>query len=128
MMRIKFQSVGDFEASLKWLNEASTKAPENAIRDIASAGTSALRSATPIGETGETANGWEPLIEKTQKGVDISFINTAHPESSVNVAKLIETGHATGNGGYVPPRPYIRQAMDSVFESGTDKITKEMIE
>lgn len=127
-MRITFQSVGNFEASMKWLNEASQKSPSNAIRDIAIAGTAALRSATPVGDTGETANGWEPLIEQHPGRVEISFINTAHPESSVNVARLIETGHATGNGGYVPPRPYIRQAMDSVFESGTDKIIKEMIE
>ena len=127
-MRITFESVGDFEETTKWLKEASRKSPIESARDIAAKGVEALSRATPVGETGETASGWISEITSDQSGTDVSFLNIAHPEASVNVAKIIETGHATGNGGYVPPRPYIRQAMDSVFEEGVNKVVKEMIE
>ena len=127
-MRITFESVGDFEETTKWLKEASKKSPIESARDIAAKGVEALSRATPIGDTGETAGGWVGEVTTDSIGTDISFVNVAHPEASVNVAKIIETGHATGNGGYVPPRPYIRQAMDSVFEEGVEKIVKEMTE
>lgn len=127
-MRITFETVGDFEETVKWLKEASAKSPTNSVREIATKGVDALSRATPTGETGETASGWVSEIKDDPTGTEVSFMNIAHPEASVNVARIIETGHATGNGGYVPPRPYIQQAMDSVFEEGIDKVVKEMTE
>ena len=127
-MRIGIESVGDFENATKWLKEASSKSPMDSLRDIADKGVAALTSATPVGDTGETASGWIAQIESNGGSSEVSFVNVAHPEESVNVAKIIETGHGTGNGGYVAPRPYIQKAMDSVFEDGVNKVTKEMIE
>jgi hypothetical protein len=58
--------------------------------------------------------------------VEIGWTNDAHPEASVNIAKLIELGHGTGTGGYVAPKPYIKKAMEPIWKS-TDGVAKELI-
>lgn len=125
-MKISFESVGDFEATTKWLKKAADSSPSRTLNEVGEKAVRALSSATPVGETGETSRGWEYKVESDANGSELSLMNTSHPESVVNVAVLIDKGHATGNGGYVQPRPYIRQTMDSIFEEGTEKIVKEM--
>lgn len=127
-MKVTFDSMGNFENTINWLKQSSNKVPSNTIRDIGREGIASLRANTPIGETGETARGWDVVVETNNNVTEISFVNKAHPESPVNVAKLIDTGHGTGTGGYVPPQPYIRQAMESIFKNAGDKLAKEMSE
>lgn len=124
-MRVSFEDKGSFDNSLKWLNGVANAKTSNAANQVASEGVNALKSNTPK-DTGETASGWTSDIKMTPKGLEISWKNTAHPELQVNLAKLIELGHGTRNGGYVAPRPYIKQSMDSVFKSAGDKLAGEM--
>ena len=124
-MRMSISSKGGFDNATKWLDDVSSKVPSQAINTIASEGVSKLKDGTPR-DTGETASGWASEIKMTAKGVEIVWINTAHPELDVNIAKLIELGHGTGTGGYVSPRPYIKQSMDSVLKTAGDKIAGEM--
>lgn len=128
-MRVTIDTVGDFEKTLDWLNRVKYRTdPTGVLRDIGEKGVQSLSEWTPKGQTGETSAGWRYEVSVDPKGAEVVFKNIAHPEAYVNVAKIIEFGHATGTGGYVPPRPYIRQAMEDVFKSGVDLITKEMTE
>lgn len=122
-MKIKFESKGGFDNVLKWMNKTSNI--QHVTRDLAEYGTNRLTSETPQ-DTGETASGWVSEITTTPTSVEIAWKNVANPESEVNVAKLIELGHGTGTGGYVQPRPYIKQAMEPVWKRLDDK-TKEMM-
>lgn len=122
-MQIKFESKGGFDNVLKWMNKASNI--QHLARDLAEYGKDRLISETPE-DTGETSTGWEYDITTKSNSVEIDWRNVAHPESEVNVAKLIELGHGTGTGGYVPPRPYIKQAMAPVWKSLDDKV-KEVV-
>lgn len=117
---------GSFDNIIRWLNRTKDKLPDSALNSIGRDAVSALRAATPVGETGQTASGWEYKIVPNRSGADISIFNNAHPGESVNIATIKEFGHGTGTGGYVAPRPYIKQAMAPVFGSAGDKVAKEM--
>mgnify|MGYP007126045463 CR=1 FL=1 len=125
-MRISFTSKGDFNATRDWLNKVSNSNPDNVLKTIAKEGEVSLASNTPR-DTGETASGWKSKIERNSKGAEVVWYNDAHPELDVNLAKLIDLGHGTGTGGYVPPKPYIKKSMDGVFGSAGDKIAGELI-
>lgn len=126
-MSVSIESKGGFEKALAWLDEASK--PRKSIvsaKSIAKSGEQVLKNATPK-DTGETANGWRSEVKMTAKGLEIIWYNNAHPELSVNMAKLIELGHGTRTGGYVSPRPYIKNAIRPILDSGGDRIVKELI-
>lgn len=124
-MKISFDSKGDFSNMERWLDKAIKTDMRSPLNQLASQGTKSLASRTPI-DTGETAAGWQADVLKRGDVSEIVWTNTAHPEANVNVAKLIDLGHGTGTGGYVPPRPYIKDAMKPVW-SKIDGIVKELI-
>lgn len=123
-MKIKFESKGGFNNVLKWFDKASNIQP-TMISNIADYGETMLRNGTPE-DTGETASGWKYEMAVNKNSLEIAWKNTAHPESEVNVAKLIDLGHATRTGGYVPPRPYIRRSMAPVWQK-LDNDIKELM-
>lgn len=125
-MRIDVTTSGDFNNTIKWLNEAKDKVPDSTLRNMGREGVAALRSATPKGETGETAAGWDYVVTKRKYGAELAFTNNAHPETQANVAKLIQFGHGTGTGGYVPPRDFINPALRGLLSTAGDRLAKEM--
>lgn len=125
-MEVIFDSKGDFNNIEKWLKEASQSAPANALQQIAADGVASLRGHTPR-DTGATAAGWQSKITSKGGTSEIAWINSAHQEAGVNIAVIIDQGHGTGTGGYVPPKPYIKQAMDSVFATAGEKLEEELI-
>lgn len=113
---VTFESKGSFDAVEKWLKKVSD--PVNVRSTLATVGEDGirqLRANTPM-DTGETASGWKYTITSNRGIHDVSWYNDAHPQSRIPVARLIETGHGTGTGGYVPPRPYIKRSMASVYK------------
>ena len=96
------------------------------LNEIGIKGVSALARATPK-DTSETANSWSYKVVSTDKGFDVAWYNTAHSHTSAPVALLLQYGHGTRNGGYVPGRDYINPALRPIFETASDKILKEMI-
>jgi hypothetical protein len=76
-------------------------------------GVSALAAATPK-TTGETALSWYYDITKSGEFYQINW-NNRHVVNGANIALLINYGHGTGTGGYVPGRPYIMNAMAPIF-------------
>ena len=125
-MKLTFEIKEEFDDILSWLKRVASSNPTNALKQIAGEGTRSLASHTPR-ETGETAAGWTAKITTKGNISEIDWTNNAHPEAGVNIAKIIELGHGTGTGGYVSPRPYIKQAMDPVFNKAGDAVVKEMI-
>lgn len=124
-MRVTFQSKGDWAETRKWLKQVSKGIPTSVVNEIARKGEQALKAGTPK-TTGETATGWYAEVKTRGNISEIVWKNKAHPESRVSVALLIELGHGTRTGGYVPPKPYIKQAMESVWAIAGDVVAKEM--
>lgn len=125
-MNVGIESSGNFDNITRWLTQATNKPPTKTLNQIGKEGVSALKGATPRGETGETAAGWDYRVEQIPEGAEVAYVNNAHPESSANVAKLIQYGHGTGTGGYVPPRDYINPALRATFNNSGDRLAKEM--
>lgn len=125
-MKMSFETKGSFDNTERWLKQAASANPTDILNRIAEDGKKSLSSNTPK-ETGETASGWTSKVTTKGSVSEVAWSNNAHPESEANVAVLIDKGHGTRTGGYVPPRPYIEKAMDPVFNNVGDKIAKELI-
>lgn len=125
-MKIRYETKGDFKRTQSWLNRISRNETIEGFGRLAEEGTKRLSSNTPK-DTGVTAMGWRDQVNKTKDGIEIVWTNVAHPEASVNIAKIIDIGHGTRNGGYVPPRPYIKSSMQPIWDM-VDKMVRELIE
>lgn len=125
-MKVSFESKGDFEVTAEWLKKAANMNPSIVLKQIANDGSKSLAANTPK-DTGETASSWTGKIESKGDISELSWVNTAHPEANVNVAKVIELGHGTGTGGYVSPRPYIKDAMKPIWSDIDKRVVKELI-
>lgn len=87
------------------------------------AGVEALSIATPK-DTGKTANSWTYEVRKDENGqVWLTWMNT-NVVNGVNIAALIQTGHATGGGGYVPPVDYINPALKFIMDDTANEVWK----
>lgn len=124
-MKLVIESKGDFKKVNAWLSGVLNRSPVPELRQIASEGERKLASNTPK-DTGETASGWVSQITTYRNNNVIEWMNVAHPEMLVNIARIIDLGHGTGTGGYVPPRPYIHKSMSSVWNNSGDKLSKEL--
>lgn len=124
-MKVSFESVGGFENTIKWLTKASTSSPLSAMNALGQQGVDSLRARTPVA-TGETARSWSYKVEKKAGYTELSWSNNAHMGATASIARIIDSGHGTGWGGYVPPKPYIREAMSPVFDNAGDKLMKEL--
>lgn len=83
----------------------------------------ALQKGTPK-RTGETASSWYYTV--TEEGSVISLeIKNDHmgSDGKTPVAILIQMGHGTRTGGYVPPTDYINPAVEPLFKELSDKLT-----
>lgn len=124
-MKISFGSKGDFDGSLEWLSKLTEQNPNSTSKRIGDEGVKSLSRNTPR-DTGETASGWNYVVEEKNNVVEVAWINTAHPNLNVNLATLIDLGHGTRNGGYVQPRPYIKESMDPIFNNVGDRLYREL--
>jgi hypothetical protein len=94
------------------------------LRSYGQAGVHALAKATPL-ETGETSHSWGFRVIQEKKGPTIEWFNT-HVNDGVVIAIIIQYGHGTGTGGYVPGIDYINPAMEPVFNKIMDDFWKEV--
>ena len=87
-------------------------------------GVVALRDASPV-LTGLMANSWHYEIVKNDKKTAIIWYNT-DIENRMNVAIIVDQGHATKGGGWIKGRNFIAPAMEPVYEE-LDKYLKEVM-
>ena len=123
-MKVSISTTGDFSKTIKRLQKMSKFDGKKTLSQIEKQGTASLSRHTPVGETGQTALGWTGKVTDNE----IQWANNAHPQESVNIAKVIQFGHGTGTGGYVPPFNYIPPALAPVFDTAVDVIAKEVFD
>ena len=124
-MRLKIESKGDFSNVKSWLAGVVNRAPMEALHHVGQVGNRSLGEGTPK-NTGETAASWDYQIISSRSGAELYWLNRAHPQVRYNIARMLETGYGTGTGGYVPPRPYIKQAMDRAWRQTDEQLVKEL--
>lgn len=121
---IKVRSKGDFSKTEKFLKKSFGRNYRSVLEKYAKQGVAALASATPV-ESGETASSWD--YEIIQNGSSLSVVWTnSHVEKGVNIAIILQYGHATRNGGWVEGRDYINPALRPIFDDLAKAAWKEV--
>jgi hypothetical protein len=121
---ITFSHKGDFKKTERFFTKAQQMNLRGIFDRYGSAGIAALTKATPY-KTGLTSRSWDYTVEVTNWGFSITWFN----ENVVNgtpIAILIQYGHGTGTGGYVPGRDYINPAIRPIFDQMAEDIWKEV--
>ena len=111
---ITFTQKGNFKKTQTFLQKARYHYYLNHLDKFGEEGVQALSLATPK-DTGKTASSWYYRIRETKTGVVIEWLNS-NIQDYVNIALILQYGHATGTGGYVRGIDYINPAMRPLFE------------
>lgn len=120
---VNVSNKGAFEKTKKFFDKVGdikTLYKRTSIDAIAEEGKRLLMSNTPV-DTGKTASSWDYTIEKKNGKITVNWTND-NVVNGVNIAIILQYGHATKNGGYVAGRDYINPAIRPIF----DKMTSEM--
>lgn len=121
---LSIKQKGDWSDTTKYLKRAQKLKVRNILDKYGSAGVTALSNATPK-DSALTASSWDYLVSTTSTGYKIEWFNTNENQGAV-IAILIQYGHGTGTGGYVPPRDYINPAIQPILDKIADDIGKEV--
>ncbi len=121
---IGITSRGSFDKAITYLERLKMLKFDNILNTYGQKGVDALRAATPH-NTSELANSWFYTITRGDGLAKIEWHNS-DLEGGYNVALLVQYGHGTNHGGYVPPHDYINPAMDPIFEELSRQIGEEV--
>lgn len=111
-----------FKKTLKYLTEISDSRYREELKRAGQAGVEALSKATPL-DSGETRSSWRYEIIQERGNFGVRWLND-HDNDGVNIAVILQYGHATGTGGWVQGRDYINPAIRPVFDQLADDIRK----
>lgn len=123
---LKVSSSGSFDFIENFLKRLQNGSNYKVYRKYGELGVKALAQATPL-ESGETARSWRYEITGGRNKVTITWLND-HVEEGVNIAVILQYGHATGTGGWVEGKDYITPALRPVFEDMITEIWAEVIQ
>lgn len=121
---IKFKHHGDFKKTTTFLGRIRDLYYMRILEKYGKLGVEALSAATPV-DSGETADSWAYEIIETKDGYKIAFNNT-HTNDGVNIALLLQYGHATRNGTFVEGRDFINPAIQPIFDEIVEDVWKEV--
>ena len=124
MSGIKITSQGSFDKAVAYLEKMRMLKFDGILNTYGQKGVDALRAASPR-STSEMANSWSYTIERTGSFAKIEWHNN-DIEGGYNVALLVQYGHGTNNGGYVPPHDYINPAIGPILEELATRIGEEV--
>lgn len=120
---ITLKSSGNFNMSFRLLNKLKNLQGGDLLDQYGQKGVEALKNATPK-DSGLTSESWDYTIEYSNRGAKIIWTNS-NRNQGVNIAIILQYGHATRGGGYVQGIDYINPALQPIFEEMADKIWKE---
>ena len=84
------------------------------LNEFGQKGVDALQNATPV-RTGKTANSWYYEINESNGVTHLIWYNT-NVNDGVNIAVIIDTGHASLDGSWTPGQNYIESAIQPVID------------
>ena len=121
---IGFKLKGYFRKTRKHLQRLREAKYLDIMRNYGQKGVDALSAATPV-DTGLTASSWYYKIEMGTTVSKIVFCNS-NVNKGIPIAIILQTGHATRNGGWVEGRDYINPAIQPVFDEIAKGVWKEV--
>jgi hypothetical protein len=124
MSIISFKHRGDFSKTEKLLTKSFGKDYMNILERYGKLGVEMLSANTPV-DTGLTAASWSYKIEQNKGNISVIWYNS-NINRYVNIAIILQYGHATRNGGWVQGRDYINPALQPIFDAMADAAWKEV--
>lgn len=115
---------GDFKKTLEFLERGSESDWVKKLDSLAAQGVSALSAATPR-DSGATASAWSYTIRVGSKYIFVDWHN-ANENNGIPIAVLIQYGHGTGTGGYVPGQDYINPAIQPIIDQMVELVWNEI--
>lgn len=127
---ISVTAKGDFRHLEGFLKKQKENKFAERLDKYGKMGVEALQKATPK-RTGKTADSWYYYIRKYNDSGSwiITWCNSnvnITPHGRANIAVIIECGHGTRGGGYVQGRPYIKPAIQPIFDKIAQDAFKEV--
>lgn len=103
-----------------WLKDididfSPTKVNRARVKNIVDNTQRKLERDTPV-DSGKTARSWSNDVDYTRSGIVIDFNNSNLTKYDTPVVSLITNGHATRNGGYIPPNDFVSPLVDEFEE------------
>lgn len=87
---------------------------ESILHDYGRRGVSALSNATPV-DSGDTASAWGYKVVKDDLGYVLTWTNS-EMAGSVPLVILLQYGHNTKSGYWIPGRDFINPALEPIFD------------
>lgn len=124
MALITVKHKGDFKKTTKFFARMLNRDYASILDKYGREGVDALSSATPVG-TGETAASWFYEIEKNGDFISLVWSN-GNVNDGVNIAIVVDRGHANGRGYWIQGQHYIEPAILPVMENIAKEVWKEV--
>lgn len=123
-MGITVSYKGDLKKTVKYLKSSRKVIKMKDVEYFAQLCVERLKDATPV-DTGLTQSSWEYSIERDRNNVIVNIDNT-NIQNGINIAILIDTGHATRDGRYIPGLQFISPIINNTFKEIIDSTWKEL--
>lgn len=121
---VNLTSRGNFNNTFKFLQNVRKLDIRHILERYGRIGVERLREATPK-DTGLTSESWVYEVRMVGNSGSIEWWNT-NINDSVPIALILQYGHGTGWGAYVPGRDYINPALQPVFDELAEKVWEEV--
>lgn len=109
--KVSFEGAADFKARLQGLTpKLALQVERKSIKKACQTVMDAAVSRTPVGETGNLAEGWKIQVSKKPWGVKATVKNTAPHAHLVELGHLM-VSHSGKITGRVPEHPFLRPAL-----------------
>ena len=116
---------GNFKKTDRFLSKLVGLHFERKLKLYGEKGVDALKAATPR-DTGKTAESWTYEIVQERGRLALYWKNT-NINNGVNIALIIQHGHATRSGSFIEGIDYINPAIRPIFNEMAKEAWKEVV-
>lgn len=112
-MALRVKQIGKFKKTVNYFNKLKAFNPHDLIKHYAELGVERLKAFTPR-DTGKTAESWDYTLIEENEIYTVQWTNS-NVKNGINIALLIDSGHVTLSGTYVPGFDYITPALSPIL-------------
>jgi hypothetical protein len=124
---IKVTKKPEFKKTFAFLDRLDEFDPTQTLEKYGALGVSALAAATPV-DGGETAAGWSYKVRRTGKDYyKLTWYNNQVIDGGTPLILLIQYGHGTRGGGFVPGQDIINPALQPIYNALHKELLEEAI-
>lgn len=123
-MALRINSGSDFLKTRSWLKRLIEGDIFDDLDAYGRAGVDALARETPV-DTGITAESWGYFVIRDKNSPGVTWFNT-NTVNGTPIVILIQYGHGTGTGGYVPGYDFINPTMEGIFDQIADNVWRRI--